>query len=299
MTDRDHFTNPDATADVYEWLASARRERVAAVLATVVEVTGSAPQVPGAKLLLLADGRAAGTVGGGAFERRVLEEAQSLAGADGTASRLVTLNLTRDLGMCCGGEMRVFLERVLGPERLVVFGAGHIGRALCEAAAAVGFEVTVVDEREAWATAGRFPAALRVLCEEPEAALPQLGIDAATYCVVATHSHPLDQAIVTALLATPARLVGMVGSRTKRAKFLMRLRARGMAEETLARLRTPLGLEIGAVTPEEIAVSILAELVGVRRGAVGGEADGGGRGGLWRVRRRGAATEAAAQEEGG
>jgi xanthine dehydrogenase accessory factor len=292
MTDRDHFTNPDATADVYEWLARARRERVAAVLATVVEVTGSAPQVPGAKLLLLADGRAAGTVGGGAFERRVLEEAQSLAGADGTASRLVTLNLTRDLGMCCGGEMRVFLERVLGPERLVVFGAGHIGRALCEAAAAVGFEVTVVDEREAWATAGRFPAALRVLCEEPEAALPQLGIDSATYCVVATHSHPLDQAIVTALLA-------MVGSRTKRAKFLMRLRARGMAEETLARLRTPLGLEIGAVTPEEIAVSILAELVGVRRGVVCGEADGGGSGELGRARRRGAATEAAAQEEGG
>jgi len=275
MTDRDHFTNPDATADVYEWLARARRERVAAVLATVVDVTGSAPQVPGAKLVLLADGRAAGTVGGGAFERRVLEEARALAAADGAPARLVTVNLTRDLGMCCGGEMRVFLEKVLGPERLVIFGGGHIGRALCAAAAAAGYAVTVVDERETWAAPARFPAAERVLCEEPEAALPQLGIDAATYCVVATHSHPLDQAVVTALLATPARFVGMVGSRTKRAKFLMRLRERGLAEATLARLRTPLGVEIGAVTPEEIAVSILAELVGVRRGAFAEGGEGG------------------------
>lgn len=270
MTDRDHFTNPDATADVYEWLARARRERVPAVLATVVDVTGSAPQVPGAKLVVLADGRAAGTVGGGAFERRVLEEARALAAGDGPVSRLVTLNLTRDLGMCCGGEMRVFLEKILGPERLVLFGGGHIGRALCQAAAAAGFEVTVVDEREEWAVPARFPAAREVVCEEPEAALARLRIDEATYCVVATHSHPLDQAVITALLATPARFLGMVGSRTKRGKFLARLQARGLPEETLARLRTPLGLEIGAVTPEEIAVSILAELVAVRRGALPG-----------------------------
>jgi xanthine dehydrogenase accessory factor len=297
MTDRDHYSNPDATADVYEWLARARRERVAAVLATVVEVTGSAPQVPGAKLVLLADGRAAGTVGGGAFERRVLEEARALAAADGAPGRLVTVNLTRDLGMCCGGEMRVFLEKVLGPERLVIFGGGHIGRALCAAAAAAGFAVTVVDERETWAAPERFPAAERAVCDDPEAALPQLGIDAATYCVVATHSHPLDQAVVTALLATPARFVGMVGSRTKRAKFLMRLRERGFGEEVLARLRTPLGVEIGAVTPEEIAVSILAELVGERRGAFARAAAGEGGARRAPARRAAAAGAPPAAEE--
>src|SRR5215471_5959707 len=141
---RDHFTNPDASADVYEWLVRARRERVPAVLATVVEVTGSAPQVAGAKLLVLGDGRVVGTVGGGAIERRVLEEAKArLNGSD--PAELATINLTRDLGMCCGGEMKVFFERVRGAERLVVFGGGHIGKALAETAARVGFEVTVVD----------------------------------------------------------------------------------------------------------------------------------------------------------
>jgi xanthine dehydrogenase accessory factor len=273
---RDHFTNPDASADVQEWLARARRERVPAVLATVVEVTGSAPQVPGAKLVVLADGRAAGTVGGGAFERRVLEEARAALDPAAESTRLLTLNLTRDLGMCCGGEMKVFLERVLGPERLVLFGGGHIGRALAEAASRVGFEVTVVEEREEWSGRERFPAAREVVCEEPEVALPELVLDQATFCVVVTHDHRLDQALVKALLRSRARFVGLVASRTKRNKFVMRLRAQGLTEAELARLRSPLGLAIGAITPEEIALSIVAELVAVRRGALGAVSEGTG-----------------------
>jgi len=265
---RDHFTNPDASADVQQWIERARRERVTAVLATVVQVTGSAPQVPGAKLVVLADGRAAGTVGGGAFERRVLEEARSALDPASQPTRLLTLNLTRDLGMCCGGEMKVFLERVLGPERLVVFGGGHIGKALAEAAARVGFAVTVVDEREEWAAAARFPQAREVVNEEPEVALPELLLDEATFCVVVTHDHKLDQALVKSLLGSRARFVGLVASRTKRNKFVARLRAQGLSEAELGRLRSPLGLALGAITPEEIALSIVAELVAVRRGAL-------------------------------
>jgi len=264
---RDHFTNPDASADVYEWLVRARRERVAAVLATVVEVTGSAPQVAGAKLLVLADGRIVGTVGGGAIEQRVLEKAKArLSGSD--SAQLATINLTRDLGMCCGGEMKIFFERVRGAERLVIFGGGHIGRALAETAARVGFEVTVVDQREEWARAERFPAARQVVNEEPEVVLPELLLDESTYCVVVTHDHPLDQALVKALLGSRAGFVGLVASRTKRNKFVIRLRAQGMSEERLSRLRSPLGLDLGAVTPEEIALSITAELVAVRRGVL-------------------------------
>lgn len=268
----DHFTNPDSSADVYEWLVRARRERVAAVLATVTEVTGSAPQVAGAKLLVLADGRIAGTVGGGAIERRVLEEAKARLGGHGSPAESLTINLTRDLGMCCGGEMRVFFERVRGAERLIVFGGGHIGKALAETAARVGFEVTVVDQREEWAKEERFPLARQVVNEEPEVVLPELLIDEASYCVVVTHDHPLDQALVKALLGSRAGFVGLVASRTKRNKFVMRLRAQGMSEESLARLRSPLGLDLGAVTPEEIALSITAELVAVRRGILPADA---------------------------
>jgi xanthine dehydrogenase accessory factor len=269
---RDHFTNPDAAADVYEWLVRARRERVAAVLATVIEVTGSAPQVAGAKLLVRADGRIAGTVGGGAIERRVLEEAKARLAGRGSAAESLTINLTKDLGMCCGGEMKIFFERVRGAERLIVFGGGHIGRALALTAAGVGFEVTVVDQREEWARAERFPSARQVVNEEPEVVLPELLIDEASYCVVVTHDHPLDQALVKALLGSKAGFVGLVASRTKRNKFLMRLRAQGLSEDRLARLRSPLGLDIGAVTPEEIALSITAELVAVRRGVLPADA---------------------------
>lgn len=270
---RDHFTNPDASADVYEWLVRARRERVAAVLATVVQVTGSAPQVAGAKLLVLADGRVCGTVGGGAIERRVLEEAKArLAGARGEPAESLTINLTRHLAMCCGGEMQILFERVRGAERLVIFGGGHIGRALAETASRVGFEVTVVDQREEWARKERFPSAHQVVNEEPEVVLPELLIDESTYCVVVTHDHPLDQALVKALLGSRAGFVGLVASRTKRNKFVMRLARQGVSEERLTRLRSPLGLDLGAVTPEEIALSITAELVAVRRGILPADA---------------------------
>jgi xanthine dehydrogenase accessory factor len=221
---------PDASADVLAAALAARQARRTAVLATVVEATGSTPQRAGAKLLLDANGRAVGTVGGGQVEARVLEAAGALLAPGAPAQRLVTWALARDLGMACGGEMKVFLERLEPAERLLLFGAGHLGRALCAVAAGLGFEVTVVDGREAWASPSRFPGA-------------------ATSCVVATHTHQEDETVVRALLATPARFVGMVGSARKRDAILGRLRQAGVGEADLGRLRTPVGLAIGAVTP--------------------------------------------------
>jgi len=251
--------------DVYRALEESRAARVPAVLATIVSSVGSAPQVPGAKLLLTAGGEMAGTVGGGAFEQRVLEEARTLlAGTE--ATRLLDLNLSRDLGMCCGGVLGVFLERVQMPARLVVLGAGHIARPLVELASAVGFETVVVDAREAWADAARFPRARAIHCDDPEAVIAELSLDADTAVVVVTHHHPLDQALVRALVGSRAGFCGLVGSEAKRNKFLMRLEAQGIAPEALARLRSPLGVQIGAKTPEEIALSIVAELVAWRRG---------------------------------
>ncbi len=256
--------------DVPRALVQVRAARVPAVLATVVQVTGSTPQDPGAKLLVLADGQQAGTVGGGALEHRVLAEAAALLAAacpDGAATQLLAINLTTELGMCCGGTMQVFLERVTMPARLVVLGAGHIALPLAQCAAAVGFATLVVDGREAWADPARFPAGTRVLCDDPEAVVHELVLDADTAVVVVTHHHPLDQALVRALAASRAGFFGLVGSESKRNKFVMRLRAQGLSDKALGRLRSPLGVQIGAVTPEEIALSITAELVAWRRGA--------------------------------
>lgn len=267
MFESDHFTNSESHVELFEWLARVRKERGRAVLATLVEVTGSAPQIPGAKLLLLEDGRALGTIGGGAVEKEVLGKAHALLSRSSwSGAELWTVNLTTELGMCCGGQMKIFFERVLGVDRLVVFGAGHIGRALCKAAAGVGFSVTVVDERAEWALPKRFPEAHKILCEDPEVVLPEILLDEATYCIVVTHDHPLDQRLVKALLGKPVRFLGLVASRAKRNKFLMRLRAQGVPEEKLARLRSPVGIDIGGATPDEIAVSIVAELIAVRRG---------------------------------
>ncbi|MEP7028633.1 MAG: xanthine dehydrogenase accessory protein XdhC [Candidatus Eisenbacteria bacterium] len=251
--------------DVYQAIAAARAARLPAVLATVVQSVGSAPQDAGAKLLLLSDGQVAGTVGGGAFEHAVLRAARDLLTA-GEASRLLELNLSRDLGMCCGGVMSVFLERLALPDRLIVLGAGHIAKPLVEFAAAVGFETVVVDEREAWADRARFPAAQAVTCDDPEAAVAELALDERTAVVVVTHHHPLDQALVRALVGSRAGFCGLVGSEAKRNKFVMRLSAQGVDAADLARLKAPLGVQIGAVTPEEIALSIVAELVAWRRG---------------------------------
>jgi xanthine dehydrogenase accessory factor len=170
--------------------------------------------------------------------------------------------------MCCGGEMAVFLE-VLGPApRLYVFGAGYIARPLAAVAASCGFEVRVVDERSDWATPARFPVAT-VELREPEAYLRELESTPDDFVVVATHDHALDQRLVQILLRRPFRFVGMIGSIPKQRKFALRLKSRGYSNAEIARLHTPLGVSIGADTPEEIAVSVMAQLIAVRRGARG------------------------------
>jgi len=168
--------------------------------------------------------------------------------------------------MCCGGEMTVFLEVMEPAPRLWLFGAGYISKPLAAIAAGCGFEVTVVDARADWASPERFPTSqLRV--QAPDDALVTLPIAAEDYAVVVTHDHALDQRLVQGLLPRGLRFTGMIGSIPKQRKFALRLRARGFSDADIARLRTPLGLAIGAQTPEEIAVSVMAEIVAARRGA--------------------------------
>lgn len=251
------------TDAVWETLGRWRAERRRFVMITVVESRGFTPRKPGAHMLVDEAGATAGTIGGGAIEAEVLAEARRLLASGG--STIVRRHLTQELGMCCGGEMSLFLEVLEPAPRLIVFGAGYIARPLAAIATTAGFEVTVVDARPDWLTVERFPEARR-LCRDPEHALAELGPGPRDYVAVVTHDHALDQRLIGALLATPVRFLGMVGSIAKQRKFALRLRARGVADHDIARMRTPLGLAIGAATPEEIAVSIVAELVAARRG---------------------------------
>ena len=231
-------------------------------LATVVRTSGSAPQRPGARLLLLVDGERVGTVGGGAIEQEVLS-ALAACLADGRPRWLVR-DLGRDLGMCCGGRMEIFVERLESEERLILFGAGHVAEATARAARQLGFAVTVVDARDELNTEARFPGCERLLADAAEA-VPRLRPSASDWVIVVTHDHALDEEALETYLPLPHRYLGMIGSLRKVYRVLGRIAARGPLP-SLENLYAPIGLDLGAVSPDEIAVSIVAELVALRHG---------------------------------
>jgi xanthine dehydrogenase accessory factor len=255
----------DARADeVWNILSRWRGEGRRFALATVIESRGFTPRKPGSHMLVAEDGATVGTIGGGAIEGLVVEQARALLESGGTS--LVRKHLTQELGMCCGGEMAVFVEILEPAPRLLLFGAGYVARAIAAQARSCDFDVTVVDERAEWVVAERFPGA-RLMCASPEDVARTFTTCPTDYAVVVTHDHALDQRVVQVLLERPLKFLGLVGSVPKQRKFALRLRARGFTDAEIARVRCPLGMPIGAQTPEEIAVSVVGELIAVRRGA--------------------------------
>ncbi len=244
------------------------------VLATVVAAHGSTPQKPGSKMVVLASGQVIETIGGGAIEQQVVTAARALLADPMRQTQLLETHLTHDLGMCCGGSMTVFLEKHAGAPQLWVFGAGHVAKELAHLAHYVGFQVTVVDEREELLNAERFPHAVRALAYPADVAKVLPGGRDCYFCV-ATHDHPLDQACIEALLPKPSAYVGVIGSRRKAARFRQRLVAAGFSDDEVNRFESPMGVDIAAVTPQEIAVSILARLVAIRRASPATAVSGG------------------------
>lgn len=255
---------------IYQAAMEALRAGEAICVATIVAVKGSTPRGVGTKMLIRADGSSLGTVGGGAMEQRVIEDAlQALVQG---ASILVHYSLRgeseQDLAIC-GGEMQVFLE-VLAPEReLLIIGGGHVGLCLAQLAAILGFRIVVVDDREEFANRERFPMADRTLAIPIEALREAVSISARTHVVIVTRDHVHDEEALEAVLGSPAKYIGLVGSRRKVASVFEHLLAKGFTAEGLARVYSPIGLDIGSETPAEIALSILAEIILVERGGSG------------------------------
>jgi xanthine dehydrogenase accessory factor len=215
-------------------------------------------------MLVHNDGSIEGTIGGGAIEYEVIREA--IASMECGVDRVVERHLVHDLGMCCGGSMEVFVEVQTYPPRCYVIGCGHVGRPLAELAARCGFETTAVDGRPEFADPARFAEidGLSVLCDNPVGFVEEAALDDA-YLVVLTHDHGLDEEIVAKVLGRGLSYLGCIGSRRKGLMFRQRLEARGFDLATLSQMRTPMGLDLGAQTPDEIALSVVAELVQVRR----------------------------------
>ena len=258
------FLEPGYTTamNVFEAAAAAWRNGRRAALATVIGQAGSAPRSTGARMLIYESGETVGTIGGGALEYAVIAAAQP-AIQNGAPIRWHA-NLSRDLGMCCGGEMEVFIEPIQVRHPFVIFGAGHVAHALAPMLVALDFQVTVVDDRPELTHQERFPGcSIERLAPADYAA--DLADDERACWFITTHDHRIDQQLCELLLAKRALWVGMIGSRAKVTRFKARLRHAGWAEDTLNRLRTPAGLDIGAETPAEIAVAIAAEIIQRRR----------------------------------
>ena len=252
--------------DIYEAITRLRRLGEKAVLATIVSTRGSAPRKEGAKMLVHADGRIVGTVGGGSLENQVHREALKLI--EKNESQLMHFELTNEdaskEGMVCGGTVDVFLDPIHSSPILFIFGGGHISLTLARIGKMVGFRIVVIDDRSEFANAERFPEADETMAGELSSILPKLDINGSSYIVIVTRGHQHDAQVLEWAVTTQAAYVGMIGSRKKIHTIFSYLKSKGITQEQLDRVHSPIGLAIGAETPEEIAVSIVAELIQVR-----------------------------------
>ena len=248
--------------------ASALERGEPAALVTIVRATGSTPQRTGAKMLVYADGRIVGTIGGGCYENDAAGKARE-AIASGQP-QLVKYDLNDDFvqesGLICGGQMEVYIDPIAAAPALYIIGAGHVGWHLSKFAGEAGFRIHVIDDREKFANAERFPAAAAIVVDDIGAWLHRAELPANAYVVVVTRGHTHDFEAIRALAARDLRYLGLIGSRAKVARIFDALDEEGMPAECLDRVHAPIGLNIGAISPAEIAISILAELIAVRHG---------------------------------
>lgn len=253
--------------DIFEEIVRLRRLGQKCAIATIVQVNGSIPSYQSAKLLVREDGSMTGTIGGGCVEAEVWNAAREVMETE--RSRNLTFNLGQDAaydnGLICGGQLTVYVEPVIPQPRALIFGAGHISKSLCHIASLAGFSVSVIDNRETYANRERFPEASETIAEEYEDAFPKLAVNDTTYIVIVTRGHRDDMRVLRWAVGRPARYIAMVGSKRKVIGVVKEFENEGVPREAFERIFAPMGFEIGAVSPEEIAVSVVAEMIACRR----------------------------------
>lgn len=255
--------------DVFEELVRLRRAGRKCALATIIQVNGSIPSYRGAKLLVRDDGSILGTVGGGCVEADVWSAAREVL-ETGTPRRLnfsLGQEAAYDNGLICGGQLEVYVEPVLPQPHAFIFGAGHISRSLSKIASTAGFATVIVDDRDSFANRERFPEAEAIHAGEYESVLPLLEVNDTSYLIIVTRGHRDDMRVLRWAVGAKARYIAMIGSRRKVIEVVKELEKEGIPSEAFEKVFSPMGLEIGAVTPEEIAVSVVAEMIAVRRNA--------------------------------
>ncbi len=253
--------------DIYEEILRLRRLGQKSALATIVQVNGSIPSFESAKMLVREDGSIVGTVGGGCVEADVWTAAREVIETEKPKHLTFTLghDASYDTGLICGGQLNVFVEPVIPAPRAFIFGGGHVSKSLSKVAQLAGFETVIIDDREAFANKERFPEADEIYSGDYEDVFPKLITHSSSYIVIVTRGHRDDMRVLRWAVGTEAKYICMIGSKRKTISVVHTLEQEGFKREQFERIFAPMGLEIGAVTPEEIAVSVVAEMIAVRR----------------------------------
>ena len=253
--------------DIYEEVVRLRRLGQKCALATIVQVNGSIPSYESAKLLVREDGSMIGTIGGGCVEAEVWNVAREVM--ENERPRHMNFSLGQDAaydnGLICGGQLNVFIEPVVPQPRAFIFGAGHISKSLSKVANLAGFASVIVDNRDAFANRERFPEADEIFAEEYEDVFTKLNIRDTSYVIIVTRGHRDDMRVLRWAVGTPAKYIAMIGSKRKVIGVVKELEKEGIPRDAFERIFAPMGFDIGAITPEEIAISVVAEMIAARR----------------------------------
>lgn len=253
--------------EIFETVTELIQSGKSIALAIIIKTKGSTPRRAGAKMIVLKDGKTIGTMGGGDLEKRVIEEAMETIRQGEPRIASFTLDMEKGkLDMMCGGEIDVYIEPILPKEKLIIFGAGHITRSLAPLVKLAGFQVSVVEDSPDLLQKDKFPETEDLILTDMEQFARNLPSDPGTYIVLLSRGYSRDKAILSELIQKDCKYIGMIGSLRKINTMKEDLQKEGIPEEAFSKLKAPIGLDIGAETPEEIAISIAAEIVAVKKG---------------------------------
>jgi xanthine dehydrogenase accessory factor len=253
--------------DLYDEIVRLRKLGQKCAVATIVQVNGSIPSFESAKILVREDGSFMGTVGGGCVEAEVWNAAREVIETE--KPRHLSFSLGQDAaydeGLICGGQLNIFVEPVIPQPRAFIFGGGHVSKGISKIATLAGFSTSIIDNREAFANQERFPEAEATYAEEYEDVFPKLPVNSSSYIIIVTRGHRDDMRVLRWAVSTPAKYIAMIGSKRKTISVVHELEKEGIPRESFDKVFAPMGLEIGAEMPEEIAISVVAEMIAVRR----------------------------------
>ena len=253
--------------DLYDEIVRLRKLGQKCAVATIVQVNGSIPSFESAKILVREDGSFMGTVGGGCVEAEVWNAAREVIETE--KPRHLSFSLGQDAaydeGLICGGQLNIFVEPVIPQPRAFIFGGGHVSKGISKIATLAGFSTSIIDNREAFANKERFPEDEATYAEEYEDVFPKLPVNSSSYIIIVTRGHRDDMRVLRWAVNTPAKYIAMIGSKRKTISVVHELEKEGIARDAFDKVFAPMGLEIGAEMPEEIAISVVAEMIAVRR----------------------------------